>query len=542
MNIRPFTDDDAPVVAALISAEEERLYGRPGRLTGADILMFLQWSKEEWVWEEDGRIVASATYGVHGDAADIRGIVADKGRGLGAEIIDRGEAFARAEHAKKILLAAPEPDTAARALFESRGYREVRRFYSMAIELTEAPSEPVLPGGLVVDELHDGEYEAFYEALNESFAEHWEWHPKPFDEWLELGRGQHRDEHGPVWFVVRDGDELAAVTRNDAERRRRRIRRRDRRAARVAGQRARPRRCCRGRSPSSGVAARRASRSTWTPRTRPAPSRSTSASACTSTRAALPSRRRTSEPAARSVSGLPHAHRRRARRGLRVPQLRPHLQRRSRPRAARLGRRGRADGRGGVARARLSRGGGRRGGDARDADARGGLRPAGAAARPRRLLLLPRRRGRRAGGAPRPRRGPLARRARRPQHARDLPLRQRVGDAAAHAARPGDARRRRRRPLGSAEPRPARGGVHRCGRDRRRSRRACSPAPRRSTSRSTATCSIRTSSRSSCPSPAGRRSTRSSSCLHECGTAASSWASASRASRPTPRTSRSSGG
>jgi hypothetical protein len=77
MNIRPFTEDDAPVVAALISAEEERLYGRPGRLTGADILMFLHWSKEAWVWEEDGRMVASATYGVHGDAADIRGIVAD---------------------------------------------------------------------------------------------------------------------------------------------------------------------------------------------------------------------------------------------------------------------------------------------------------------------------------------------------------------------------------------------------------------------------------------------------------------------------------
>ncbi len=216
MKIRPFTDDDAPVVAALISAEEERLYGRPGRVTGADILMFLQWSKEAWVWEEDGRIVASATYGVHGDAADIRGIVADKGRGLGAEIIDRGEAFARTERAKKTLLAAPEPDTAARALFESRGYREVRRFYSMAIELTETPLQPVLADGLVVDELRGEEYEAFYEALNESFAEHWEWHPTPFGEWLELRQGQHRDEQGPVWFVVRDGDELAGVTRNDA--------------------------------------------------------------------------------------------------------------------------------------------------------------------------------------------------------------------------------------------------------------------------------------------------------------------------------------
>jgi mycothiol synthase len=215
MNVRPFVEDDAPAVAALISAEEERLYGRPGRLTGADILMFLQYSKESWVWDEDGRMLASASYGVHGDAANVRGIVADKGRGLGTEILERGEAFARGEGTKRIWTGAPEPDLAARELFESHGYREVRRFYEMAIELTEEPPAPVLPVGLVVDELSEDEYEAFYEALNEAFAEHWEWHPDPFDEWLARRQGQHRDEHGPVWFVVRDGDEIAAVTRND---------------------------------------------------------------------------------------------------------------------------------------------------------------------------------------------------------------------------------------------------------------------------------------------------------------------------------------
>jgi mycothiol synthase len=217
MSVRPFVDDDAPAVAALISAEEGRLYGRPGRVTGADILMFMQYAKEAWVWEEDGRMVASASYGVHGKAAEFRGVVVAKGRGLGTEIVERGEAFARAEGVRKIYAAAPEPDTAARSLLESRGYREVRRFYEMAIELTEEPPEPVLPAGLVVDELRDAEYEAFYEALNESFAEHWEWHPKPYQEWIERRQGQHRDEHGPVWFVIRDGDELAGVTRNDAD-------------------------------------------------------------------------------------------------------------------------------------------------------------------------------------------------------------------------------------------------------------------------------------------------------------------------------------
>jgi ribosomal protein S18 acetylase RimI-like enzyme len=217
MNVRPFVESDAPTVAALISAEEERLYGRPGRVTGADILRYLQYSKEAWVWEEDDRMVASAMYGMHGDAANAQGVVADKGRGLGTEILERGEAFAQAEKAKKVHTGAPEPDAAARVLFEARGYREVRRFYSMAIELTEAPPEPVLPEGLVLDELRDDEYETFYDALNEAFAEHWEWHPEPFEDWFERRRGQHRDEHGPVWFVVRDGDELAAVTRNEAQ-------------------------------------------------------------------------------------------------------------------------------------------------------------------------------------------------------------------------------------------------------------------------------------------------------------------------------------
>ena len=215
MNLRPFADDDAPVVAALMSAEEERLYGRPGRITGADILTWRNYSKEAWIWEEDGRLVASASYGVHGDAAHIRGVVADRGRGLGTEILERGEAFARSEEVQKILTGAAEPDAAARALFESRGYHETRRFYEMAIELAEEPSARVLPAGLVVDELREDEYEAFYEALNESFAEHWEWHPKPFADWLELRQGQHGDEDGPIWFVVRDGDDLAAVTRND---------------------------------------------------------------------------------------------------------------------------------------------------------------------------------------------------------------------------------------------------------------------------------------------------------------------------------------
>ncbi len=216
MNVRPYTDDDAAAVAALIAADEEVFYGRPGRVQASDIRMFSKYFKEAWLWEEDGQLVATAAYGVHGDAANVRGTVAAKGRGIGTEIVERGEEFARAESVKKIHCGGAEPDTAARALFESRGYGEARRFYAMAITLEDEPVVPALSDGLALDELSDGEERAFYDALNDAFQDHWEWHPKPFDDWLELRKGQHHDENGPMWFVVRDGDELAAVTRNDA--------------------------------------------------------------------------------------------------------------------------------------------------------------------------------------------------------------------------------------------------------------------------------------------------------------------------------------
>jgi mycothiol synthase len=215
VNARPFTDADAPTVAEHINRDEELFYGRPGHVTADEILKYLPWSNEAWIWEENGRTLGSATFSVQGDGAFIRGIVGEKGRGIGTAILDRGEEFARTEGATKILTGAAEPDSAARALFESRGYREVRRFYEMAIELTEEPTIPDLPEGLQLDEVGDGEQRAFFDAVNEAFADHWEWHPRPFEEWIEVRRDEHHDEHGPLWFVVRDGDELAAVTRNE---------------------------------------------------------------------------------------------------------------------------------------------------------------------------------------------------------------------------------------------------------------------------------------------------------------------------------------
>ena len=145
------------------------------------------------------------------------------------------------------------------------------------------------------------------------------------------------------------------------------------------------------------------------------------------TGAALGSRR---VAPSRPLPRLPDTHRGRARAGVPVPLVRPRVLGRPRSRSAGLGRGRRGDGRGGVSRAALPRGGRDRGRHARRADAVARLRAARPARRAGRLLLLARGRDRGAlerRGAPGRR---LDRCARRPEHAGDVPLGQRLGDAA----------------------------------------------------------------------------------------------------------------
>ena len=249
-----------------------------------------------------------------------------------------------------------------------------------------------------------------------------------------------------LWLLAWDGDELAGFVLATA-----RARRRPRRSAgsersasaaawrrRGLGEallRASFARAVRTRPPRVGLGVDARER-------RPARCGSTSASACAPMRALR-------QLGARAVSAL------RARcpdcrtltavaigAGVPVPLLRARVRRRARARAARVGRRRRGDGRGGEHGAAVARGGRRRGGDARRAD-----RARSARELPARPLVLGgcccahvgavRELARRHGRLARR----LDRRARRPEHARVVAVRQRLGDAAADA----DRRRRRRR-------------------------------------------------------------------------------------------------
>jgi ribosomal protein S18 acetylase RimI-like enzyme len=102
-----------------------------------------------------------------------------------------------------------EPDTSARFLLTALGYREVRRFFELRIDLEGAPAAPIWPAGLRGLSFDPAEARAFHAAQQEAFADHWEFVPRTFEAWSHA----HLDNPGfdaSLWSVVREGGEIVA--------------------------------------------------------------------------------------------------------------------------------------------------------------------------------------------------------------------------------------------------------------------------------------------------------------------------------------------
>lgn len=213
---------DASAVAALVRSSEQALTGS-SRVGVEDVLDWwglLDFADDSWLFKERGDVVAVSWLIRRGDVAEAWGFVhPDRlGRGLGTSLVERAETRARALALRTIRQGALAADDRARAFFEARGYAEVRRFWEMAIELREPPPVPRLPDGMRIETFRKEDAPAFHAAATEAFAEEWGFVGLPFDEWWRF-RSQAEDFDPTLWFLVRDGDRVAAVCRCDANRR-----------------------------------------------------------------------------------------------------------------------------------------------------------------------------------------------------------------------------------------------------------------------------------------------------------------------------------
>jgi len=222
LEVRRVTVDDAPAIDELVTAADVAVQGwsesSESELLGWWRMMDLE--QNSWVLHDGDSIHACAVAFVHGDTLELDGFVHPdaQGRGLGAWLVAQARERARELSLPKLYVFSLAGDARAHRLFEQFGMRELRRFYRMLIELEGPPPEPEWPEGLCVDTFRLEDAEAFHAAMGEAFADEWNFVHMPFEQWYELRLVKDPDFDPTLWFIVRDGDEIAAVVRNEPDR------------------------------------------------------------------------------------------------------------------------------------------------------------------------------------------------------------------------------------------------------------------------------------------------------------------------------------
>jgi mycothiol synthase len=216
VSLRPATRNDFPALAELFNTADEAILGRSPQIDIHEVdgwLGTIALDTNTWLFEEDGALVAAGFAERHGEVGILAGVVRPDRRGLGygSDFVARAEQRLAEEGAPRLHAWSTAGDELAAELFRIRGFAEVRRFWEMEINLADDP--PAAPP-VAVDSFTEDEAPAFHAALEEAFADHWEPHPEPFDSWW--GRQTGRSNYDPtLWFVIRDGDEIAAIARNE---------------------------------------------------------------------------------------------------------------------------------------------------------------------------------------------------------------------------------------------------------------------------------------------------------------------------------------
>ncbi|HST15083.1 MAG TPA: GNAT family N-acetyltransferase [Gaiellaceae bacterium] len=211
---RPAVRDDTAAAAGVVIACEERLYGESS-YSKSDLEADweeLDLAGDTLVLVDEDQLVAFGTLDDRGELWRVEAYVhpGRQGRGIGTELTTALEGIARSRGARRIQSGVAEPDEAGQMLLAALGYRKVRVFREMRIELTAEPDQPHWPDGLVAGTFDpDRDAQAFHAAHQDAFAGHWEFRPRDFESWRDLAIETERFDPA-LWSVVRDGDEIAA--------------------------------------------------------------------------------------------------------------------------------------------------------------------------------------------------------------------------------------------------------------------------------------------------------------------------------------------
>jgi mycothiol synthase len=202
--------EDAAAVVELVHASDAAVLDDPERLSERDVLDWWRRLVEggNTVVETDGGVIVG--YGavmkdgpvyaafnfVHPDHT---------GCGIGSLLVGWSEELARSQGVEMVRVSVIGPNQPAVELLEARGYRYLRSSYRMLIDLDRPPPAPEWPAGFELATLRPGEELALHAAMEDAFADHWDYHPMSFEEWSAM------PPDPSLSFLVWDGDEISAA-------------------------------------------------------------------------------------------------------------------------------------------------------------------------------------------------------------------------------------------------------------------------------------------------------------------------------------------
>lgn len=228
LRTRPARMEDVEAVTALLNACSVVDTGAPD--TVAETMRF-EWDSPKVNLETDSLLVSNSDGQPVAFASTFEGTQAVRtfsfgrvhpdfrGRGIGAALLAWIEQRARQSIAKapadaRITLnqGIDQRNVKAAELMKASGYRLVRHFWRMQIDLTMPPPEPVWPEGITprtMDVGKDGR--AVHEAIEAAFSDHWGHMPWPYEEF------EYYMLKDPIFdptlvFLAMDGEQIAGVS------------------------------------------------------------------------------------------------------------------------------------------------------------------------------------------------------------------------------------------------------------------------------------------------------------------------------------------
>jgi mycothiol synthase len=219
--VRAASPSDLDAAEEIVRAEESSV--RPASsvpsLDLGDFWRNANFSGASWIIERNGAPVGFAAGIERSDESAYWATVRPEIAGLGVStwLLTRAEERAREAGSAVVRAGCVAENAAAVSLFRELGFREARHFFQMQIDLEQAPELPSPPAPIRLTPFEQKDARTFHATLNEAFAEEWGWHALPFEEWRER-RLDADDTDTSLWFVAREGDEIAGVARCDTRR------------------------------------------------------------------------------------------------------------------------------------------------------------------------------------------------------------------------------------------------------------------------------------------------------------------------------------